>query len=320
MNQLEQLKTMTTIVADTGEIEAVKKYRPTDTTTNPSLILAAASQDEYQFLIDSAIHQGSQMKGSSAQQLEQILDQVGVNFGIEILKMIPGRISTEIDPRLSFDSLKSVEKAKRIIHLYEKNGVDRSRILIKLAATWEGIQAAAALQKEGICCNMTLIFNLSQAISCAEAKATLISPFVGRILDWYQTHEKKMFASHEDPGVISVKTVYNYYKKFDINTQIMAASFRNCDEIIQLAGCDLLTIAPKFLEQLSQTQAPIIRHLSKEDSLKSSAELIPMNESLFRWMMCEDAMASDKLYQGIRGFTQDVLKLEKLLEKRLLAR
>ncbi|MGR3912100.1 MAG: transaldolase [Candidatus Rhabdochlamydia sp.] len=317
MNQLDQLKTMTTIVADTGDIEAVKKYLPTDATTNPSLILAAASQEEYQFLIDEAIQKTLALGLDSTQVLRCLLDQVCVNFGIEILKMIPGRISTEIDPRLSFDSQKSVQKAKEIISLYEKAGIDRSRILIKLASTWEGIQAAAALEKEGIHCNMTLIFSLAQAIACADAKATLISPFVGRILDWHQTHTKKSYLPHEDPGVLSVKTIYNYYKKFHIKTEIMAASFRNCDEITELSGCDLLTIAPKFLEILSQVESQVPRQLSIESSQNMDIKLVKMDEALFRWMMCEDAMASDKLYQGIRGFTSDILKLETLLTQKM---
>ncbi|QZA58589.1 transaldolase [Candidatus Rhabdochlamydia porcellionis] len=318
MNKLEQLKKITTIVSDTGEIEEIKTYLPTDATTNPSLILAASNKPEYQFLIEEAIQSGLRTKQTNSFLIELIIDKLFVNFGLEILKIIPGRVSTEIDSHLSFDTEKSIEKARHLIALYEEAGVHRNRILIKLASTWEGIQAAKELEKEGIHCNMTLLFSLEQAIACAEAKATLISPFVGRILDWYKKQEKKdSYPSAEDPGVISVTTIYNYYKKMGYKTQIMGASFRNTDEILELAGCDLLTIAPKLLAELQNLEGPLKRKLDPESAKKTVINQITLNEKSFRWHLNENAMATEKLSEGIRVFAKDSLKLKKLIEQKI---
>ncbi len=312
MDKLSQLKKMTVIVADTGEFEEIKKYHPTDATTNPSLILAASSKPEYQFLIEEAVVWGKKQGKNRAEQLAAALDKVFVNFGMEILKVVPGRVSTEVDARLSFDQEGSVQKARGLIALYEAAGIDRKRVLIKLASTWEGIQAARRLESENIHCNMTLLFSLAQAVGCAEAKATLISPFVGRILDWHKKNEgKASYAPSEDPGVISVTEIYAYYKTMGYKTQIMGASFRNTDEILELAGCDLLTIAPKLLEELQKAEGDVPRKLSPETA--ATAAKIHLDEKIFRWMLCDNAMASDKLYEGIRNFSKDIVKLEKLL-------
>ena len=318
MNKLEQLKKITTIVSDTGEIEEIKTYLPTDATTNPSLILAASNKPEYQFLIEEAIQSGLRTKQTNSFLIELIIDKLFVNFGLEILKIIPGRVSTEIDAHLSFDTEKSIEKARHLIALYEEAGAHRNRILIKLASTWEGIQAAKKLEKEGIHCNMTLLFGLEQAIACAEAKVTLISPFVGRILDWYKKQEKKdSYPPAEDPGVISVTTIYNYYKKMGYKTQIMGASFRNTDEILELAGCDLLTIAPKLLAELQNLEGPLKRKLDPESAKKTAIHQITLNEKSFRWHLNENAMATEKLSEGIRVFAKDSLKLKKLIEQKI---
>lgn len=318
MNKLEQLKKLTTIVADTGEFEEIKKYHPTDATTNPSLILAAATKPEYQFLIEEAIQWGKKNAPSPKNQMEAVIDKVFVNFGLEILKIVPGRVSTEVDARLSFDVKGSVEKARRLISLYEAAKIDRKRVLIKLASTWEGIKAAEILEKEGIHCNMTLMFSIGQAIGCADAHATLISPFVGRILDWYKKSEgKESYPPAEDPGVISVTQIYNYYKKFGIKTQIMGASFRNADEITELAGCDLLTIAPKLLEELQNAQGNVPKKLDAEAAKKINIDKIDLDEKTFRWMLCDNPMANDKLSEGIRNFAKDLVKLEKTLMTRL---
>jgi transaldolase len=315
-NKLDQLKKLTTIVADTGEFEEIKKYQPTDATTNPSLILAAASKPEYQLLLEDGIVYGQKQGKTKHQKLSLAVEKIFVNFGLEILKVVPGRVSTEVDARLSFDTMGSIEKAKQFIALYEKAGIDRKRILIKLASTWEGIRAAEILEKEGIHCNMTLLFSMPQAIGCAEAKATLISPFVGRILDWYKKSEgKASYAPAEDPGVISVTQIYNYYKKMGYKTQIMGASFRNIDEILELAGCDLLTIAPKLLDELQKAKGDVPLKLDPKVSLP--IEKITINEASFRWMLCANAMASDKLYEGIRGFAADIVKLEHLISSRM---
>lgn len=308
MNQLEELKKWTTVVSDTGEFEQIKQYRPTDATTNPSLILAAATSPAYRPLVDEAISYGKKM-GKSA------MDKVFVNFGLEILKLIPGRVSTEVDARLSFDVEGSVAKARALIALYEQSGISRERILIKLASTWEGIRAAAILEKEGIHCNMTLLFSLAQAIGCADAQATLISPFVGRILDWHKKNSgKASFIPSEDPGVISVTQIFHYYKHWGIPTQIMGASFRNTGEILELAGCDLLTIAPPLLEELRKTEGPVPCKLFADKAKSTPIEKIQMDEKTFRWMLCKDPMASDKLYEGIRNFSKDISKLEELLK------
>ena len=318
MKKLEQLKAMTTIVADTGEFEEIKKYLPTDATTNPSLIFAASSKPEYQFLVEEAIQWGKKHAKSPKDVLESIIDKVFVNFGLEILKIVPGRVSTEVDARLSFDIEGSVTKARHLIALYEAAGIDRKRILIKLASTWEGIKAAEVLEKEGIHCNMTLMFSLAQAIGCAEVGATLISPFVGRILDWYKKSEgKESYPPAEDPGVVSVTQIYNYYKKMGIKTQIMGASFRNADEITELAGCDLLTIAPKLLEELQNAEGSVPKKLDSTEAKKLDIAKIPFNEKIFRWMLNENAMATDKLAEGIRNFAKDLVKLEKMIQQRL---
>jgi transaldolase len=318
-NKLEQLKELTTIVSDTGEFEEIKKYHPTDATTNPSLILAASNKPEYQFLIEEAISYGKKQGHSKTEELTCILDKIFVNFGLEILKIVPGRVSTEVDARLSYDVEGSVEKARKLISLYEAAGISRERILIKLASSWEGIKAAKKLEKEGIHCNMTLLFSLPQAIGCALSKATLISPFVGRILDWYKKSEgKDSYPPAEDPGVKSVTAIYNYYKKMGYKTQIMGASFRNTDEILELAGCDLLTISPHLLDELQKAQGPVPKKLDKKAAKKVTIEKIPLDEKIFRWMLSEDAMATEKLAEGIRKFAQDIVKLEGMIKTRLL--
>jgi len=318
MNKLEQLKKLTTIVADTGEFEEIKIYHPTDATTNPSLILAASSKPEYQFLIEEAIQYGKKSGKASKEQLTMILDKVFVNFGMEILKIVPGRVSTEVDARLSFDVEGSIDKARHIIALYEASGIDRRRVLIKLASTWEGIRAAEILEKEGIHCNMTLMFSMAQAIGCALAKATLISPFVGRILDWFKKSEgKESYPPAEDPGVLSVTQIFNYYKKMDYKTQIMGASFRNADEILELAGCDLLTISPGLLEQLHKAEGPVVRKLDPAKAKSLDIQKLPYDEKIFRWMLNENAMATDKLAEGIRNFSKDIVKLEKMIQQRM---
>lgn len=316
MNKLEQLKKMTTIVSDTGEIDEIKKYHPTDATTNPSLIFAASEMPEYKHLVEEAIQYGKKNGQSPEHVKKLILKKVFVNFGLEILKIVPGRVSTEVDARLSFDVEGSMDMARKLIALYEKSGITRERILIKLASTWEGIRAAEQLEKEGIHCNMTLLFSLPQAIGCANAKATLISPFVGRILDWYKKSEgKDSYPPAEDPGVKSVTEIYNYYKKMGYKTVIMGASFRNIDEILELAGCDLLTIAPTLLSQLQKAEGPVPRKLDPEKAKSLSIQKIDMDEKTFRWMLCQNAMASEKLDEGIRNFAKDIVKLEKKIEQ-----
>jgi len=312
MNQLDQLKKMTIVVADTGDFEALKQYQPTDSTTNPSLIYAASQQPQYQHLVEEAIRYGK-TKDKNA-----ILDKIFVNFGLEILKIIPGRVSTEVDARLSFDVNGSIEKARHLIALYESAGIDRKRVLIKLASTWEGILAAQKLEKEGIHCNMTLLFSLPQAISCAEVHATLISPFVGRILDWHKKAEGiSSYPPAEDPGVKSVTTIYNYYKKFGYKTQIMGASFRNTGEITELSGCDLLTISPPLLEELQKSSAPLIRKLDPQKAKESPLQKQPIDEKTFRYLLNEDAMATEKLAEGIRNFVKDIVKLEKMILEKM---
>ena len=305
MNQLDQLKKMTIVVADTGDFETLRQYQPTDSTTNPSLIYAASQQPQYRHLVQKAIRHGNKTS---------ILDQLFVNFGIEILKVVPGRVSTEVDARLSFDVEGSVEKGRQLVALYEAAGIDRKRILIKLASTWEGILAAERLEKEGIHCNMTLLFSLPQAIGCAQAHATLISPFVGRILDWYKKAEGiASYPPSEDPGVKSVTQIYNYYKKFEIKTQIMGASFRNKEEILELAGCDLLTISPSLLEELKKSDAPLIRKLDPKKAKENPIQKQPLDEKAFRYLLNEDPMATEKLAEGIRNFTKDIVKLEQMI-------
>lgn len=314
-SQLDQLRKLTTIVVDTGDIESIKIYSPTDATTNPSLILAAAQKPQYQHLIQDAIKYSKSAAKTSAEQLSVLMDKLFVNFGAEILQSIPGRVSTEVDARLSFDIEGSIKKAHTLIALYQGMGVPKERILIKLASTWEGTQAAAQLEKEGIHCNMTLLFSLAQAIACAEAKATLISPFVGRILDWYKKNEGvASYLPDQDPGVISVTEIFNYFKKFDYKTQIMGASFRNPEEIIELAGCDLLTIAPSLLKNLAENTTPITRKLDAAKAKTMPINQIHLDEKAFRLMLNNNAMATEKLSEGIRKFAEDSIKLENTIK------
>lgn len=300
----------------------MKAYKPTDATTNPSLILSAAGMDQYQHLIDKAVKHGVEYGGDSLEgRSEEAMDMLCVLFGCEILKIIPGRVSTEIDARLSFDTKASVDKAVKLIAMYQEQGIDKERILIKLASTWEGIEAARILENDhGIHCNLTLLFSFSQAVACAEAGVTLISPFVGRILDWYVASTgQKSYAAKEDPGVVSVTKIYNYYKKFGYKTQVMGASFRNTGEIKALAGCDLLTISPSLLSQLEKDNESVERALCADAAKKMPLEAIKMDEGTFRWMMNEDQMATEKLSDGIRKFAADIRKLETMLKSLLNA-
>lgn len=317
-SKLDQLKQMTTVVCDTGDINSIKKYEPTDATTNPSLIFQAAQEEQYQYLIDDAVRWGVHKTSDEHQLMHFIMDKLFVNFGIEILKIVPGRVSTEVDARLSYDVEGSIHKATSLIGLYESAGIDRNRVLIKLASTWEGVRAASLLEKEGIQCNMTLMFSLEQAIAAAEAKATLISPFVGRILDWYKQHEHvENYPSEKDPGVCSVANIYNYYKKFGYKTQVMGASFRGVDQILELSGCDLLTISPKYLEALSQEEGSVERKLSPERAKKEDFEKLEIDEKIFRYRLSDNAMATEKLSEGIRKFAVDTVKLEEFLKERI---
>jgi transaldolase len=314
--QLDQLKQFTTVVADTGDFASLKQFAPRDATTNPSLIFKAAQMPEYQFLIDKAIAD-NKAKASGKDLLALVMDDLLVLFGTEILKIVPGRVSTETDAILAFDTDALVAKGRRFIELYKAQGIPRERILVKIASTWEGIRAAEILQREDINCNLTLLFSLAQAIACAEAKAKLISPFVGRIMDWYKAKEKKDFAPAEDPGVISVKEIYSYYKKFGYTTEVMGASFRNVGEIQELAGCDLLTISPNLLAELQKSSAPLTRKLSPEIARDSKIEKIPLDEKKFRWMFNESAMATEKTAEGIRLFNADAQKLAQAIAAKL---
>lgn len=316
MSSLIQLKAFTTIVADTGDFEAMKAYKPTDATTNPSLILSAAEMPQYRNLIEKAVKHGRNAQGGDEDQVAAAADMLCVLFGCEILKIIPGRVSTEVDARLSFNKEGSIAKALHLIELYKEQGIDKNRILIKLASTWEGIQAASVLEKEhGIHCNLTLLFSFCQAVACAEAGVTLISPFVGRILDWYVANtDNKSYAPEKDPGVVSVTQIYNYYKKFGYKTVVMGASFRNTGEIKELAGCDLLTISPKLLGELEQSNEEIVQKLDAGAAAGAKLEKIHLTESKFRWMLNEDEMATDKLSEGIRKFAIDSKKLDKKLQ------
>lgn len=308
--QLDQLKKFTTVVADTGDFEAMKAFEPQDATTNPSLILKASGQDDYKHLVEKAVadHQGSSLSGQAL--TDSVLDQILILFGLEILKVVPGRVSTEVDARLSFDTAGTIDKAHELIGLYENARIDRQRILIKIASTWEGIRAAEALEKEGIHCNLTLLFSLPQAIACAEAGVQLISPFVGRILDWHKAKTGKEYYGDNDPGVQSVKEVYNYYKKFGYSTEVMGASFRNTGEILSLAGCDLLTVSPDLLGELQGSTDPVEERLSEAQAMESDLEKISLDEKAFRFQLNEDAMATEKTAEGIRKFAADIVKLE----------
>jgi transaldolase len=318
MNFLEQLKTQTKVVADTGNFESIKQFKPIDATTNPSLIFAASQDVKYSSLIDDAISFAKCYATEKQSQVSIALDRLIVDFGLEILKIVPGRVSTEVDARLSFDTEGSVRKALDIIELYKDAGIDRNRILIKLASTWEGIKAAEILSKKNIHCNMTLLFSMPQAIACAEAGLQLISPFVGRVLDWYKkNYPEKSISPSEEPGVILVKTIFNYYKKYGYKTEIMGASFRNIGEIIELAGCDLLTIAPSLLKELEQKEGILEKKLHAENCIESNLSELKLDEKRFRWLLNEDPMATEKLAEGIKKFTEDIVKLENLLLNKL---
>ncbi|HYC43558.1 MAG TPA: transaldolase [Noviherbaspirillum sp.] len=308
MNQLEQLKQYTTIVADTGDFQAMKAFAPRDATTNPSLILKAVQKDEYKPLLEKAVRDNVRLPTG------EIIDRLLIAFGLEILKLIPGRVSTETDARLSFDAQGTIDKGRALIALYEAAGISRERVLIKIASTWEGIQAAQVLEKEGIRCNMTLLFALPQAIACADANVQLISPFVGRIYDWYKKSTGQEYTGADDPGVQSVKRIYNYYRKFGYKTEVMGASFRNTSQIVELAGCDLLTISPELLQKLAETEAPVARKLSVEEAQASDLKKLTLDEKTFRLMLNDDAMGTEKLAEGIRLFCADAVKLEKMVE------
>jgi transaldolase len=319
-NLLEQLRTYTVVVADTGDIEAMEKFRPQDATTNPSLITAAAQMPQYQPIVDGVLLAARKELGATAtaQAVANLAFQrLAIAFGQKILAIVPGRVSTEVDARLSFDTEATIAQARSIIAQYDKVGIGRKRILVKIASTWEGIRAAEVLEKEGIHCNLTLLFGLHQAIAAAEAGVTLISPFVGRILDWYKKDTGKDYKGAEDPGVVSVTSVYNYYKKFGYKTQVMGASFRNIGEITELAGCDLLTISPKLLAELEATQADLPRKLDPEAAQTLDIKKIVVDKAAFDRMHAEDRMATDKLKEGIEGFSAALVKLETLLAKRL---
>ncbi|WP_017190756.1 transaldolase [Vibrio harveyi] len=314
-NKLEQLRKLTTVVADTGEIDAIKKYQPEDATTNPSLILKAAQIEEYAPLIDASIEYAKAQSNDKAQQVQDTCDMLAVNIGKEILKTIPGRISTEVDARLSYDTEGSVAKARQLVKMYNDAGITNDRILIKLASTWEGIRAAEILEKEGINCNLTLLFSFAQARACAEAGVFLISPFVGRIMDWYKAKEGRDFEASEDPGVISVTDIYNYYKDYGYNTVVMGASFRNIGEILELAGCDRLTIAPALLAELEAAEGEVVEKLV--DSKGSKERPVPMSHAEFLWEHNLDAMAVEKVAEGIRNFAVDQGKLEDMIAAKL---
>jgi len=320
---LSQLKEMTVTVADTGDINSIREYKPRDSTTNPSLITAAAQMEEYAEVVDGGLRWARKQAGPAADTKAIValaVDRLAVEFGLRILEVVPGRVSTEVDARLSYDTEKSVEKARQLIAQYEEAGASRERILIKVASTWEGIRAAEILEKEGIHCNLTLLFGLHQAIACAEAGVTLISPFVGRILDWYKKAEgRDSYPPNEDPGVVSVTKIYNYYKKFGYETEVMGASFRNMEEILELAGCDLLTIAPKLLAQLHETEAKLERKLDPAAAQQCELEKIEIDEATFRRMHEQDRMANEKLEEGIHGFAKALEALELLLAERLQA-
>jgi len=318
---LEQLRSMTVVVADTGDIQQIEKFKPQDATTNPSLITAAAQMPEYQGIVDDTLIQAQKDAGAAASQADVVklaFERLAVAFGLKILQIIPGRVSTEVDARLSYDTEATVNTAREIIKQYEEKGVSRDRVLIKIASTWEGIKAAEIIEKEGIHCNLTLLFGIHQAIACAEAGATLISPFVGRILDWYKKDTgKDSYPAAEDPGVLSVTKIYNYYKKFGYKTEVMGASFRNLGEITELAGCDLLTIAPKFLAELQNNAGELPRKLDATKASTMDIEKISIDKATFEKLHAEDRMASEKLDEGIKGFTKALENLEQLLAERL---
>jgi transaldolase len=315
MNQLDQLKQWTKVVADTGDFQSMAEYQPQDATTNPSLILAASSDEKYRYLIDQAVSETKASSNGSGDIVEATIDRVLILFGNEILKIVPGRVSTETDARLSFDTEGTIEKARELIRLYEDSGTPRERVLIKIASTWEGIKAAEVLQKESINCNLTLMFSLAQAIACGEANIKLVSPFVGRIYDWFKAKTGTEYTGADDPGVQSVTEIFHYYKKFGFATEVMGASFRNIGQIIELAGCDLLTISPGLLEELQTASEPITQKLDAGASQAMDIEKVNCDEKTFRWMMNEDAMATEKTAEGIRKFSADIVKLESLIKE-----
>jgi transaldolase len=318
MNLLDSLKRHTTVVADTGDIDAIAEHRPQDATTNPSLLLHAAELPRYQDLVDDALNFALHAGGDQAARSGAFMDKLFIDFGCEILKVVPGRVSTEVDAGLSFDTEGTLAKARKLIGMYQEAGIKRERVLIKIASTWEGIRAAEQLEREGIQCNLTLLFSFAQAVACAEAGVTLISPFVGRIYDWYRKERGvKDIPAHDDPGVASVTRIYDYFKKFDYKTQVMGASFRKVEQIVLLAGCDLLTISPDLLEQLENTQGEVKRRLSVDTAKASDAPKIHLDEKTFRWMHNEDAMATEKLAEGIRKFYADARKLEQYAQARV---
>ena len=319
LNQLEQLKEFTKVVADTADFESMKAFKPQDATTNPSLVLAAIQKQNYAHLLEEVLRNRKNSGLTGAKQIEDICDHLLVQFGTDILKILPGRVSTETDARLSFDVEGSIAKARRLIELYKEKGIGPERVLIKIASTWEGFLAAAQLQKEGIHCNMTLLFSLPQAVRAAEVKVQLISPFVGRIYDWYKKANNRDYKGAEDPGVQSVKEIYTYYKKLGYPTEVMGASFRNTGQIIELAGCDLLTISPELMKELSESMEPVERKLSPEKEKSAQVERLEFDEKKFRYLVNDNAMATEKTAEGIRKFAADVVKLEKLVAGKLAA-
>lgn len=317
LSQLDQLKEYTKVVADTGDFESIKDFQPEDATTNPSLIYAATQKENYVHLLDEVMTDRKNSGLSGAEQIEDIIEHLLVRFGCEILKIVPGRVSTETDARYSFDTEGSIQKARQLIKLYKECGIGPDRVLIKIASTWEGINAAEQLQKEGIKCNLTLLFSLPQAIHCAEAKVQLISPFVGRIYDWYKAANKRDYTGAEDPGVQSVREIYTYYKKFGHNTEVMGASFRNVSQILELAGCDALTISPELMKELSGSYETVERKLLPDEAKAAPIEKLVLDEKKFRWLLNENAMATEKLSEGIRKFAADIVKLEKVVAGKL---
>jgi len=317
LNQLEQLKKFTKVVADTADFESIKDFKPEDATTNPSLVYAATQKQQYGHLLDEVLKDRKNSGLSGQAQIEDICDHLLVQFGSDILEIVPGRVSTETDARLSFDVEGSIKKARRLVQLYEERKIPRERVLIKIASTWEGLLAAEQLQKEGIRCNLTLMFSLPQAVRAAEAKVQLISPFVGRIYDWYKAANKRDYVGPEDPGVQSVNEIYTYYKKFDIPTEVMGASFRNIGQIRELAGCDCLTISPELMKELSESTEPLERKLNPEKAKSAKIEKLELGEKKFRWLLNENAMAYEKTGEGIRKFAADVVKLEKFVASKI---
>jgi transaldolase len=318
LNQLDQIKKFTTVVADTGDFETIRAFEPTDATTNPSLIFAATQKENYHHFLEEVLLNRRNSGLSGAPQIEDIIERLLVRFGCAILEIVPGRVSTETDARFSFDVEGSIKKARRLIDLYEQQGIGRERVLIKIASTWEGIHAAEQLQKEGIKCNMTLLFSLAQAVRSAEVKVQLISPFVGRIYDWFKVANKRDYSGAEDPGVQSVREIYTYYKKFGYETEVMGASFRNVGQVLELAGCDLLTISPELMKKLSESYEPVERKLSPEKAKSEDVKRLgPMDEKKFRFLLNDDAMATEKTAEGIRKFTADIVKLEKFVASKL---